>query len=798
MAKKKEQKGKNGSLQIPEEIPIIPLANMVVFPNVIIPLVINNESLIELINDALSQSKIVGIFANKPNDQGDLNYDEIYSMGTAAVILRMFRGEDNNSARLLVQGLTRVQLTDIVKEEPYLIGSVEKIEDKPAKGIKIDALVRTVTDSFMDIIDMSSNLPEDLKIALSSIKSPGKLTDLIAANLNISVSKRQDLLEESDVAKRLSLLSTYLNKELKLLQLSNKIQDDVNEELEKDQRDYYLREQLRAIKRELGETDDESQDIEELRTKLADKKLSEEAKKAVDRELKRLNRMSSASSEYTVARTYLDWMIDLPWGIYDETNIDMSNAQEILDEDHYGLKEVKERILEYLAVRKLKEDTKGSILCFAGPPGVGKTSIGKSIARAMGRKFVRASLGGVRDESEIRGHRRTYIGSMPGVLIKHLREAGTSNPVMMLDEIDKLGISTQGDPASALLEALDPAQNDKFTDHYLDVPYDLSKIMFIMTANYLENIPRPLLDRMEIIEFPSYLADEKYHIAKDYIIPRQIKENGLVKKDIFFQKKAVDFVVQHYTREAGVRSLEKKIEKICRKVAMKKASGKETKVKIDIEKAKELLGNKYITPEMANRKNEVGICTGLAWSPYGGSVLFIEANLMPGSNHVKVTGQLGEVMQESAQIALSYMKSKHKELGIDLKKFDNTDLHIHFPDGSTPKDGPSAGLAIATTLVSLFTKTPIRKDVAMTGEISLHGKAMEIGGLREKVIAAQKAGIKTVLIPHDNQKDVDDIPEDVRKKIEIKPVKHINEVLNSALTKEILNLNLKKSKKDAN
>ena len=773
------------NLVIPDNIPVIPLVDMVVFPNVIIPLIITNENLINLINDSLANSKIVGIFTNKPNENGEVNYDEIYGVGTAAIILRMFRGEDNNSIRLLVQGLTRVRLEEIISEEPYIIGTISQIPEKPSRSLKTNALSRAVVESFMEIIDLSPNLPEDLKVAVSNIKDNSKLADLVGANLNIPVAKRQELLEETDVEKRLILLSSLLNKELKLLKLTSKIQEDVNEELEKDQRDYFLREQLRAIKRELGDTEDEeSQELQELEEKVISKNMPKEALESAKRELKRLNRMSSASSEYTVARTYVDWLVDLPWNEHTKNEIDVPKARKILDEDHFGLKDVKERILEYLAVRKLKDDNKGSILCFAGPPGVGKTSLGKSVARAMGRKFVRASLGGVRDEAEIRGHRRTYIGSMPGIIIKNLREAGVSNPVMMLDEIDKLGLSNQGDPAAALLEVLDPQQNHSFVDHYLDVPYDLTKVMFIMTANYLQNIPAPLLDRMEIIELPSYLLTEKVEIAKNYLLPRQMENNGLFKGDIKVTSKALEFVIQQYTREAGVRNLEQKIEKICRKVAMLKAQALPVGISVDIEKTKEYLGNKYITPEMANRKDEVGICTGLAWSPAGGSVLFIEATLMPGAKAVKITGQLGDVMKESAEIALSYLKANSEKLGVDMSLFEKHDLHIHVPDGATPKDGPSAGLALTTTLISLFTNIPIRKDVAMTGEISLHGKAMEIGGLREKVIAAQKAGIKTVIIPFDNGKDLGDIPQEVLQKLNIVKVNHINDVLLNALVRQ--------------
>ena len=773
------------AFNIPDRLPIVPLMNMVVFPNVIMPLVVNDEVLLRLINDSISSTKIVGIFANKPDEEGGYKNNEIYSIGTAVMILRMFRGDRDNTARLLVQGLGRIELKKIEKEDPYLVGRVEQLREKKTQSLKLTALLRSVTETFTEIINLSHNIPDELRIALNTIKTPSKVADFIASNLNLAIDKRQKILEETDIEERLILLSSYLNKELKLLKLTSKIQEDVDEELEKDQKDYYLREQLRAIKKELGETEDESQELEELQKKLSKKKLPEIAQTAAKRELKRLNRMSSASSEYTVARTYLDWLLDLPWHEEIMDEIDIEKARKILDEDHYGLKEIKERILEYMAVKKLTVDSKGSILCLVGPPGTGKTSIGKSIARSMGRKFVRASLGGVRDEAEIRGHRRTYIGSMPGIIIKQIRQAGVRNPVMMLDEIDKLSSSNQGDPSAALLEALDPEQNANFVDHYLDVPFDLSKIMFIMTANYPEYIPEPLLDRMEVIEFPSYIIQEKIAIAKNYITKRQIKQNGLEPKDITFTDKALEFIVENYTREAGVRRLEQRIEKICRKVAVIKAKGGKTGVVIDVSKTKEYLGNKFITPEMANRKDEIGICTGLAWSPAGGSILFIEATLMKGSDRVKITGQLGEVMRESAEIAISYMKSNSKALGIDLKKFEKSDLHIHVPDGATPKDGPSAGLAMTTAIISLFTGIPVRRDIAMTGEISLHGKAMEIGGLREKVIAAYKAGIKTVLIPKDNMKDLEEIPKEVVSSLNIKPVKHINEVLKIALIKKI-------------
>ncbi|MBN1971287.1 MAG: endopeptidase La [Candidatus Delongbacteria bacterium] len=772
---------KQEKLVIPEQLPIIPLANMVVFPNIILPLVINNQNLIKLINDSISKDRIVGIFANKPNKDGSFNYNEIYSTGTAAVILKMFRNDDNDGARLLVQGLTRIELETVEKDSPYLLGKVSPVKEIRRKGLKLDALVRTITEQFNAVIELSTSIPDELSQAVENVKDPSKLCDLIASNLNISVVNRQDLLEEADLEKRLILLSSLLNKEMKLLKLSSKIQEDVNEELEKDQREYYLREQLRAIKRELGETDDESQELDELKEKIASLNLPEEVLEAANRELKRLNKMSSASSEYTVARTYLDWIVTIPWNKYDQTEINLIKAQEILDNDHYGLVEVKERIMEYLAVKKLRSDSKGSILCLAGPPGVGKTSMGKSIAKAMGRSFVKASLGGVRDEAEIRGHRRTYIGSMPGLLIKQIRQAGVCNPVILLDEIDKLGQSVQGDPASALLEVLDPQQNNIFVDHYLDVPFDLSKVVFIMTANYLQNIPAPLLDRMEILELPSYLLPEKINIAKQYLIPRQIIENGLTNQDIKFDKKSIEFIVQNYTREAGVRKLEQKIEKVCRKVAIKKARGDFEPVKINVEKVKELLGNKYITPELANRKNEIGVCTGLAWTPVGGSVLFIEVTRMQGKGGVKITGQLGKVMTESVEIAMSYIKSNAEEFKIEQKNFTDYDYHIHVPDGATPKDGPSAGVTMTTALISLFTQRPIRRDIAMTGEISLRGKVMEIGGLREKIIAAQKAGIKTVFIPQDNEKDLSDIPEEVLSRLTIIPVDHISKILDQAI-----------------
>ncbi len=782
MAEKKKKVA--NPYKIPKELPIIPLLDMVVFPNVILPLIITNEKLISQVNDVLSDNKIIGIFANKPDANGDYNYNDVYKVGTAVVILKMFRRNADSGVRLLVQGLSRIELKKIVQEEPAFIGRVNVLKEKIPKGIKIDALIRNNIETFSNIMRLSPNVPEDLEHAIKVIKNPSKLADLIGSNVHLNVINRQKLLEEVNVHKRLEILLSFLQKELKVLKLTSKIQDSVNEELEKDQKDYYLREQLRVIRKELGEEDDETQELADLQQKIKEKKLPKLALEAANRELKRLNRMSSASSEYTVARTYLDWILDLPWNDKNDYSIDLNKAKIILDEDHYGLVKIKERILEYLAVRKLKEDSKGSILCFAGPPGVGKTSLGKSIARAMGRKFVRASLGGVRDESEIRGHRRTYIGSLPGIIIKNLRQVGVNNPVMMLDEIDKLGISNQGDPASALLEALDPQQNKEFVDHYLDIPFDLSQIMFIMTANYLENIPAPLLDRMEIIELPSYLINEKAMIAKNYLIKRQIEQNGITKKDLKISQKAIEFIIQNYTREAGVRKLEQKIEKICRKIAFKKAMEEEYSPKIGIAEVKELLGNKYLTPELANRRSEIGITTGLAWSPSGGSILFIEASLMKGSGKVKITGSIGEVMRESAEIAISYIKSNAKALKINAGLLDNNDIHIHVPDGSTPKDGPSAGAALTTTLVSLFSKRPVKKEVAMTGEISLRGKVMEIGGLREKIIAAQKAGIKKVLIPKDNGKDLVDIPNEVLEKLTIVKVEHLDEVLEEALLKK--------------
>ncbi|PID27672.1 MAG: endopeptidase La [Candidatus Cloacimonadota bacterium] len=775
----------NKNIKIPNEIPIVPLANMVVFPNIIIPLVITNENLIKLIDDSLTKDRIVGIFSNRQDGDDGYNYSEIYSVGTAAVILKMFKSDDNESAKLLIQGLTRIQLEEIITEEPYLLGKVSQINEVPSKGLEFDAIRRKVSDLFAEVIDLSTSLPEDLKVVSSGIKNPSKLFDLVASNLNIDLAVRQEILEEFDVEERSKILIKALNKEIKLLKLSSKIQEEVNDELEKDQREYYLREQMRAIKRELGDQDDESHELEELEEKIFSLKLPKEVLEAATRELKRLNRMPSASSEYTVARTYLDWIVDIPWNNFDKTDIDINYARRVLDKDHFGLKDVKERILEYLAVRKLKSDTKGSILCLSGPPGVGKTSMGKSIARAMKRKFVKASLGGVRDEAEIRGHRRTYIGSMPGIIIKQIKKSGVANPVILLDEIDKLGQSHQGDPASALLEVLDPQQNNIFVDHYLDLPFDLSKVVFIMTANYLQNIPAPLLDRMEILDLPSYLLTEKVEIAKNYLIPRQIEENGLEKKSIKFTKKAIEFIAQNYTREAGVRKLEQKIEKVCRKIAIKKALGEDFDPKIDVDRVKELLGNRYITPEMANRKNEIGISTGLAWSPSGGSVLFIESTLMGGKGQIKVTGSLGKVMKESVEIAISYLRSKMKDYGISEETFSKNDIHIHFPDGATPKDGPSAGIAIATSLISLFRNIPIRKDVAMTGELSLRGKVMEIGGLREKMIAAQKAGIKTVIIPENNVKDLEDIPEIVKISLNIKPLSHVEEVFDIALSKKL-------------
>ena len=772
----------NKNQEIPDILPVLLMQDTVIFPNVIFPLSISDEKTIKMVNDALDGNRLLGSFAQKPseNDEPEDQRD-FFKVGTVVGILKMFRVPDG-SIRLLVQGLTRIKIEEITQEEPYRIARVSKIKPDRRRGKKIEALSRILMDDFKAVIDHAPYLTDDIKTALLNIKDAEILADLIASNLNLTLEERQKILEIQDLQARLKEISNRVNHELKLLKLRDKIKGDVDEKMEESQRQYYLREQLKAIKKELGEEDEHSQEMDELEKRLLETPMPDHTREAGKKELSRLSKMSPASAEYTVSRTYLDWILDLPWEISTEDSIDIDKARKVLDDDHYGLKDIKERILEYLAVRKLKQDTKGPILCLAGPPGVGKTSLGRSVARATGRKFVRFALGGMRDEAEIRGHRRTYIGALPGRILQALKNAGSNNPVFMLDEIDKVGADFRGNPESALLEVLDPEQNNSFTDHYLDLEFDLSKIMFITTANVTHTISPPLLDRMEVIQLPGYITDEKVEIARRYLVPRQIEENGLKKSLLSFTKAALERMVTQYTREAGVRNLERVIARACRKTAVKIASGDPVSEKVTMHNYIDFLGEPKFFGDITDHPPMVGVATGLAYTPIGGVVLLIESRSMPGGKTIHITGRLGEVMKESAEIALSYLRANGKKYKIKPDFFSKNEVHIHVPEGATPKDGPSAGVTMTTSLASLFTKQKVRNDVAMTGEITLRGTVLPIGGLREKIVAAVRANIKEIIIPEHNKKDLKDIPEDVLAKIhKIHPVSTIDQVLKIAL-----------------
>jgi ATP-dependent Lon protease len=780
-----EQKNKNNQPEeakpeLPAELPIIVMKDMVIFPNVIFPLSIAEEHLIKMISDTLEGNRTLAAFAHREAEKDDGGVD-FYSVGTAVGILKMFRVPDG-SIRLLVQGISRIKFLGFAREEPYRVAKVTPIAPDRRRGKKIEALSRLLMDEFREVMDHAPYISDDIKSALINIKDAEVLADLIASNLNISLEERQKLLEIRELENRLREVSSLVSKELKLLKLRDKIKGDVDEELEKSQRQYYLRQQLVAIKKELGEEDEHTQETQELEKRLLETPMPVKAKEAAKKELARLAKMSPASAEYTVSRTYLDWILELPWEISTQDALDLANAKKILDDDHYGLDDIKERILEYLAVRKLKKTTKGAILCFAGPPGVGKTSLGRSIAKATGRKFVRIALGGMRDEAEIRGHRRTYIGALPGRILQALRNAGANNPVFMLDEIDKVGQDFRGNPESALLEVLDPEQNNSFTDHYLDLEFDLSKIMFITTANVTYSISPPLLDRMEVIQLPGYITQEKVEIARRYLVTRQIEEHGLKQKDLSFTPGALDKIVTHYTREAGVRNLEREIATVCRKVAYKIAGGETVKERVTVNNFTDYLGEPKFLGDIADHPPMVGVATGLAYTPVGGQVLLIESTVMPGGKAVHLTGRLGEVMKESAEIALSYLRSRAKKYGVKSDFFTKHEFHIHIPEGATPKDGPSAGVTMATALASVITGRKVRNDLAMTGEITLRGTVLPIGGLREKVVAAVRSNIKEVIIPELNKKDLKDIPQDVLSQIQkFHYVKTIDNVLNIAL-----------------
>jgi len=696
-------------IRIPDELPILPLRDFIVYPHMVSPLIIARPKSLQLVDNVMAGEKILGLVAQRKPEDEDPSFQSLFRYGTAAYILKMLRFPDG-SLRILVQGLSRIKITKTVQHDPYFIARVKRLDEKFEMNLEVKALARNIATQFQKIITLVPNLPDELQIAVMNMDDPGRLTDLLASNINLSLVEKQKILELLDTRERMEQLTKYLSRELEVLEMGTKIQTQVQSEMGKNQREYYLREQLKAIQNELGESDERTTEINDLRNKIAKASMPETAEKEALRELNRLSKMPLGAAEYTVSRTYLDWLIAIPWNTSTEDNLDIEVAERILNEDHYDLEKVKERILEFLAVRKLKRDMKGPILCFVGPPGVGKTSLGRSIARALGRKFIRISLGGVRDEAEIRGHRRTYIGALPGRIIQGIKNVGSNNPVFMLDEVDKIGQDFRGDPSSALLEVLDPEQNFSFSDHYLDVPFDLSRVLFITTANYLDPIPAAFLDRMEVIELPGYTAEEKVHITNKYLIPKQLDDHGLLKKHVQFHRSAV---------------------------------------------------------------NEIG----LAWTPYGGDILFIECSMIKGQKGLMLTGQLGDVMKESAQAAHTYVRSRAQHLGIGKKQIENCEIHIHVPAGAIPKDGPSAGITMVIAIISLLKNKRVKKDVAMTGEITLRGKVLPIGGVKEKILAAKRAGIKRIILPVKNEKDLSELPPEVKESLEIHLVDKIDEVV---------------------
>jgi ATP-dependent Lon protease len=764
---------------LPDRLPVLPLRDTITYPDTLTPLAVGQERSIQLVNDALVGNRMLVMLGSKDPDLEAPDPEDLHTVGVAGVVARMLKVPDG-SLRILVQGGQRVKIEEWIEGEPYLVARVSELPDSLEEGPELTALMRNVQQTFTHIIEEVPYLPEELQMAVANLDDPSALAHLIAGALRIKVEEKQALLEEVDVGKRLRRLSEILARELDIVAISTKIQSQVQSDMEGAQREYVLRQQLKAIQAELGEKDPAEAEMDDLRNQLSELALPEDVRKQADRELARLEKLPQAAAEHGVIRTYLEWIASLPWGAYTEDNLDLKHARAVLDEDHYDIVKVKDRILEFLAVRKLKPDSTGSsIMCFVGPPGVGKTSLGRSIARAMGRKFERISAGGVRDEAEIRGHRRTYIGAMPGTIIRALRDAGASNPLFMIDEIDKMGADYRGDPASAMLEVLDPEQNSTFRDHYLDVPFDLSRVLFITTANTLDTIPPPLRDRMEIIPLAGYTEEEKLQIAKRYLVPRQIDRSGLKRSQVSFSDAGLKAIIESYTREAGVRGLEREIGAICRKVALQVAEGTlKKRVSVTAPKVRELLGRPRFLPDAKRRTREPGVATGLAWTPVGGDVLFVEATAMPGSGKLMITGQLGDVMKESAQAALSYVRG-HADLPEDW--FSSHDLHIHVPAGAIPKDGPSAGITMATALMSLVTGRPVRDDVAMTGELTLTGQVLPIGGLKEKALAAQRAGVKRVLAPSRNEADLEDIPEQLRKGMDFVWVQEIGDVFEAAL-----------------
>ena len=779
----KDEKGQE-KISIPDHLPILPLRGTVLFPELILPIMVGRKKSVKLIDEAMEGDRIIGVVTQHSSEVEDPDPGELYTIGVAAHLVRMVR-EVDGTQRVIVQGLERIKISRYIQDDPCFVAEVKVLTEEEATGVEIDALVMNLKNLFQKAVELAPHLTVELKNMVMNIKDPGILADIICSNLNINPSEKQEVLEIIDVKDRLNKVYLLLAREVQILELGDKIQSQVKEDIDKTQREYYLREQMKAIKKELGEIDEYGAELKELKEKIENAGMHEEARKTAEKEFDRLSKMPPASAEYTVARTYLDWLVELPWSKSTDDNLTIDHARKTLDEDHYDLEKVKKRILEYLAVRTLKKDMKGPILCFVGPPGVGKTSLGMSIARAMERKFTRISLGGVRDEAEIRGHRRTYVGALPGRIIQGIKKTGSNNPIFMLDEVDKIGTDFRGDPSSALLEVLDPEQNFSFSDHYIDVPFDLSKVMFITTANILEPVPPALRDRMEVLELPGYSDDEKLMIAKQHLITKQLNEHGLSSELLEFKDEAILKIINSYTREAGVRNLEREIAAICRAVAKEVAEGKKEKVTVQTDKTDML--HKFLGPvkffsDVAERTSDPGIATGLAWTPTGGDIIFVEATKMNGEKGLSLTGQLGEVMKESAQAALSYIRSKAKDLGIEENFYQKNDIHIHVPAGAIPKDGPSAGITMFIALTSLLTDKPVRSDVAMTGEITLRGMILPVGGIKEKILAGKRAGIKTIILPQKNEKDLEELADHVKEGLEFKFVQRMDEVVKIVLS----------------
>jgi ATP-dependent Lon protease len=762
-------------------LPMLPLRDIIVFPGMVVPLFVGRERSINALEEAMNKDKRLFLVAQKDAKIQEPGEKDIYAVGTIGMVIQMLRLPDG-TVKVLVEGKKRAILAEYLSKKDLFLVRVEEVEEFDGKPTEVEALMRSVQDAFENFVRLNRKIPQDMVLSITSMDEAGKLSDTLIAHLNLKLSDKQDLLETCDKQERLEKLYALLKSEIDILEVERKIRTRVRKQMEKTQKEYYLNEQMRAIQKELGEKDEFKNEIDELEARLRKKKMSKEAVDRVKKEIKKLRMMSPMSAEATVVRNYIDWILSLPWHEYTEDEMDIEKAEKILDEDHYGLSKVKERILEYLAVRALVEKMKAPILCFVGPPGVGKTSLGKSIARATGRTFVRASLGGVRDEAEIRGHRRTYIGALPGKIVQYMKKAGSGNPVFLLDEVDKMSTDFRGDPASALLEVLDPEQNHAFNDHYLDLDYDLSRVMFITTANTLYNIPRPLQDRMEIIRIEGYIETEKLQIATGFLNPKQLEAHGLSKENLSFTDNALLHIIRYYTKESGVRSLEREVAAICRKVAREVVrQGKGTQIKITANVLEKYLGVPKYRFGVKEGENQIGLANGLAWTELGGELLVTEASVMPGKGNLIITGKLGDVMQESVQAAMSYVRSRSEALKLDKDFYQKVDIHVHIPEGAIPKDGPSAGITVATSIASALTRRPVRSDLAMTGEITLRGRVLPIGGLKEKVLAAHRGDILTVLIPQENEKDIREVPARVLKKVKLVLVEHMDEVLNRAL-----------------